>query len=109
MHKEIKSRLNSGNTCYHSFQSLLSSCPLSGNIKIKIYKTMILPVVLCGCETWPVAFREEHRLGLFENRVLRRIFGPKRNEEMGKWRKLQNVKLHNLYSSPNISRRIKSK
>jgi hypothetical protein len=79
IHEEIKGRLNSGNACYHSVQSLLSSCLLSRNIKVKIYKTIILPV-LYGCETWSVTLTEEHRLRVFENRVLRRIFGPKRHD-----------------------------
>jgi hypothetical protein len=78
------------------------------NLKIKIYKTVILPVVLYGCETWSLTLREEHRLTVFENRVLRRIFGPKREEE-GSWRKLHNDELHSLYSSPNIVRVIKSR
>jgi sorting nexin-29 len=73
MHKEIKSRLTSGNGCYHLVQSLLSSCLLSRNLKVKIYKTIILPVVLYGCEIWSLTQREEHRLRVFENRVLRRI------------------------------------
>jgi hypothetical protein len=76
--EEIKRRLNSGNTCYHSVQSLLSSHLLSNNLKIIIYKTIILPVVLYECETWSLTLREEHRLRMFENRVFRRIFGPKR-------------------------------
>jgi hypothetical protein len=80
IHEEIKSRLNSGNACYHSVQSLLSSRLLS---KVKIYKTIILPVVLYGCETWSLMLREEHRLTVFENRVLRRIFGPMRDEVTG--------------------------
>jgi hypothetical protein len=87
----------------------LSSRLLSGNIKVKIYKTIILPVVLYGCEIWSLTFREEHRLRVFENRVLRRIFGPKKDEVMGEWRKLHNEELHNLYSSPNIIRQIKSR
>jgi hypothetical protein len=66
------------------------------NIKIRIYKTTILPVVLYGCETWSLTLREEHRLRVFENRVLRRIFGPKRDEVTGYWRKLHNEELHNL-------------
>jgi hypothetical protein len=81
--EEIKSRLNSENACYHSAQSLLSSRLLPRNVKVKIYKTIILPVVLYGCETWSVTLREEHRLRVFANRVLRRIFGPKRDEVMG--------------------------
>jgi hypothetical protein len=90
MHKEITSRLSLGNACYHSGQSLLSSRLLSWNLKVKIYKTIILPLVLYGCETWSLTLREEHKLRVFENRVLRRIFGPKRDEVMGKWRKLHN-------------------
>jgi hypothetical protein len=82
---------------------------LSSNIKVKIYKTIILPVVLYGCETWPLTLREEHRLRVFENRVLRRIFGPKRDEVTGEWRKLHNEELHILYSSQNIIRHMKSR
>jgi hypothetical protein len=81
--EEIKRRLNSGNACYHSVQNLLSSRLLSKNVRIRIYKTIILPVVLYGCETWSLTLREEHRLRVFENRVLRRIFGPKRDEVTG--------------------------
>jgi hypothetical protein len=72
IHEEIKSRLNSGNACYHSVQRILSSRLLSRNVKVKIYKTIILSVVLYGCETWYFTLREEHRLRVFENRVLRR-------------------------------------
>jgi hypothetical protein len=86
----------------------LSSRLISKNLKIKIYKTVILPVVLYGSETWSLTLREEHRLRVFENRVLRRIFGPKREED-GSWRKLHNDELHSLYSSPNIVRVIKSR
>jgi hypothetical protein len=81
--EEIKRRLNSGNACYHSVQSLLSSRQLSKNLKIRIYKMIILPVVLHGCETSSLTLREEHRLRVFENRVLRRIFGSKRDEVTG--------------------------
>jgi hypothetical protein len=70
---------------------------------------MILPVVLYGCETWSLTLKEEHRLGVFENRVLRRIFGPKRDEVAGKWRKLHNEELHALYSSPSIIIIMKSR
>jgi hypothetical protein len=73
------------------------------------YKTIILPVVLYGCEIWSLTLREEHRLRVFENRVLRRIFGPKRDDVLGNWRKLHNEELHNVYSLPNIIRMIKSK
>jgi len=79
------------------------------NLKIKICRTIILPVVLYGCETWSLTLREEHRLRVFENRLLRRIFGPKRDEVTGEWRKLHNEELNNLYFSPNIVRVIKSR
>jgi hypothetical protein len=105
--EEIKGRLNSGNTCYHSVQNHLSSRLLSKNLKIVIYKTIILPVVLYGCETWSLTLREKHRLRVFENRVLRRIYGPKRNEVTREWRKLHNEELRDLYSSPSIIRIIK--
>jgi hypothetical protein len=78
-------------------------------VKIKIYKTIILPVVLYGYETWYLTLREEHRLRVFENRVLRRIFGPKRDEVTGGWRKLHNDELHGLYSLPSIVRVIKAR
>jgi len=77
---EIKSRVKSVNACYHSVQNLLSSSLLSKNIKIKIYRTIILPVVLHGSETWSLKMREERRLRVFERRVLRRIYGPMRDE-----------------------------
>jgi hypothetical protein len=89
--------------------SLLSSRLLSRNVTVKIYKTIILPVVLYGCETSSLTLREERRMRVFENRVLRRIFGPKRDEETGEWRKLHNEELHIIYSSPNIIRQIKSR
>jgi hypothetical protein len=107
--EEIKRILNSCNACYHSVQNLLPSCLLSKNIKIRIYKTTILHVVLYGCETLSLILREERRLRVFEKRVLRRIFGQKRYEVMGKWRKLHNEELRDLYSSPIISRIIKSR
>jgi hypothetical protein len=68
---------------------------------------MILPVVLYGCDTWSLTLREEHKLRVFENRDLRRIFGPKRDDVIGEWRMLHSEELHNLYSSPNIIRQIK--
>jgi hypothetical protein len=70
---------------------------------------IILRVVLYGCETWSLTLREEHRLSVFENKVFRRIFGPKRDEVTGGWRKLHNEELHNLYSSPSINGMIKSR
>jgi hypothetical protein len=109
MHEEIKSRINSGNACCHSVQSLLSSRLLSRNLKVKIYKTIILPIVLYGCESWSVTLREEHRLRVFEKRVLRGMFGPKGDELTGQLRKLQNGELHNLYTSPDIMRQFKSR
>jgi hypothetical protein len=69
----------------------------------------MLPVVLYGCENWSLTLREEHRLRVFEDRVLRRIFGPKRDDVTGDWRKLHNEELYNLYSSRNIIRMIKSR
>jgi hypothetical protein len=98
VHEETNSRLSSGNSCYHLVQSLRSSRLLSKNVKVKIHRTIILPVVLCGCEAWYLTLREEHRLTVFENRVLRRIFGPKRDEIIGE--KVAQWELHNLYSSP---------
>jgi hypothetical protein len=79
------------------------------NLIIRIYKTIILPVVLYGCETWSLTLREEHKLRVFENRVLRRIFVPKRDEMTGEWRKLHNEELHDFFSSPSIIRIIKSR
>jgi hypothetical protein len=109
IHEEIRSRLNSGNACYHAVQNLLFSRLLSRNVKIKIHKTIILPVVLYGCETLSLALREGHRLRVFENRVLRRIFGPKRDEVTADWRKLHNEELHGLYRSPSIVRVIRAR
>jgi hypothetical protein len=80
---------------------------LSRNVKVKVYKTVIVPVVLCGCETWYVTFREGHRLRVFGNRVLRGIFGPKGDEVTGEWRKLHSGELRNLYSSADIIRQMK--
>jgi hypothetical protein len=89
--------------------NILFLCLLSKNVKTKIFKTIILPVVLYVCETWYLQLREEPRLRVFENRVLRRILGLKRDEVTGGWRKLHNEVLHNLCSSPNIIRMIKSR
>jgi hypothetical protein len=80
-------------------------------LKFKIYKTIIFPVILCGCETWSLTLKEEHRLKVSENRVLRRIFGPKSEEVAGYWRRLHSEKVQNLYAIPTIrvikSRRIR--
>jgi len=81
--EDIKSRLRSGNACYQSVQNLLSSRLLSKNLKIRIYRTIILPVGSYGCETWSLILREERKLRLFENMVLRRIFGPRKDEVTG--------------------------
>jgi hypothetical protein len=106
--EEIKRRLNSGNACYHLVQNPLSSRLLSKNIKIRIYKAIILSLVLYGCETLSLTLTEEHRLSVFEKRLLK-IFWPKRDEMTGGWKKLHNEELHNLYSSPSIIRRTKSR
>ena len=90
-------------------QNFLSSSLLSKKLKIKIYRTVILPVVLCGRETWSLTLREERRLRVSENRVLRIIFGPKRDEVTGEWRKLHNEELYDLFSSPNIVRVVKTR
>jgi hypothetical protein len=82
---------------------------LSKNVGLRIQKTIILSVVLYGCETWSLTLREGQRLREFENRVLRRIFGPRTDELTGEWRKLHNEKLHDLYSSPSIIRIMKSR
>ena len=87
-------------------QNLLSSRLLSKNLKIKIYRTIILPVVLYGCEAWSLTLQEERKLRVFENMVLRRIFGRRRGEVTGEWRRLHNEELNDLYSSPNIVRVI---
>ena len=107
--EEVKSILKSENICCHSVQNLLSSSLLFNNTKIKIYRTIILLIVLYGCETWSPTLREERRLRLFENRVLRRIFETKRDEIKGEWRKQHNEELNDLYTSPNIFWVIKSR
>ena len=107
--EEIKSILKSENACYHSVQNLLSSNLLSRNLKIKIYRTIILPVILYVCETLSLTLREECRLIVFENRVLGRMCGPMRNKVTGEWRKLCNEELNVLYYSLIIVRVIKSR
>jgi hypothetical protein len=107
--EETKGRLNSGNACYHAVQNLLSSHLLSKNIKITTYKTITFPVAPDGCETLSLTLRKEHRLRMFENRVLRRVFGPKRDEVTGGSRKIYNEEIHNLFSLSNTIRMIKSR
>jgi len=109
IHKKIKSRLKSGNTCYHSVQNNLSSSLLSKNGKIKIYRSLILPFVLYGFETWSVTLSEEYRLRVFKNRMLRRIVGPKRDKVTGEQRKLHSQQFYDLYCSPSIIQVIKSR
>jgi hypothetical protein len=109
IHEEIKSRLKSENACYNSVQDLLSSSLLSKNIKIKTYRTLILSVVLYGCETWSLTLREEQRLRVFKNRVLCRMFGPARDDVMGEWRRLHKDEFYDVYSLANIMQMIKSR
>jgi hypothetical protein len=101
--EEIKSRLSRG------MLFMLSSCLLSKNTNIEIYRTITLPVVLYGCETWSLTLIEKRRFRVCEKRVLRRIFGPKRDEVTGECRRLHNEEFNDLYSSPNIFRVIKSR
>jgi hypothetical protein len=109
IHEVFKSRLKSGNACYHLVQNLLSSSLLSKNIKISVCRTRVLPVLLYGCETWSLTLLEQQRLRVVENRVLRRTFGPKTDEVTGEWRRLHNEELNGLYSPSNIIRVIKSR
>jgi hypothetical protein len=97
IHEEFERRLNSGDDCYHSVQDFLFSRMLSKNLKIRMYKSIILPVVLHGCETWFLILKEEYRMRVLPKRVLRRIFGTKRDGVTGGWRKLHNEELHNLF------------
>src|SRR5215813_648463 len=94
---------------YVTTECVYNSSLLSKKLKIKIYRIIILPVVLYGCETWSLTLREERRLRVFENSVLRTVFGPKRDEVTGEWRKLHNEELSDLYSLPNIVRVVKSR
>jgi hypothetical protein len=108
IHKKLRAD-KSGNACYHSVQNLTSFRLLSKNLKINIYKTIILAVVLYRYKNWSLTLRGEHRPKVFEIRMLRRIFGPKRDEVVGGERKLHNEEFQNLYSSANIIRIIKSR
>jgi len=107
--EEITSRMKSGNACYPSVQNPLSFSTLTKNIKIKMYRTITLPVVLYGCETWSFTMGEEHGLRMFKNRVRRKIFGSRWEEVIGEWRRLHIEEVNELYPSPNIIQAIKSK
>jgi hypothetical protein len=108
--KRFKSRQNLGNACYHLVQSFLSSCLLFWKCKsLKYTKPWFCQLFCLFCETWCLTLREEHRLRVFANRVLRRISGLKRDEVTGEWKKFHNEELHNLYSPPNIIRQIRSR
>ena len=102
--EEIKNRSRSGNSCFHSGQNLFIHVA-SKNLKTKMY----FACCFYGCETWSLTLREERKLRVFENMVLRRIFGPRKDEVTGEWRRLHNEELNDLYSSPNILRVIKSR
>ena len=97
------------NICYFSLEKILLSHLLSKKLKVSTYKTIILSVVLYGCETWSLSLREEQKLRLFENKMLRKIFQPKRVKKYRSMEKLDKAELHVLYSSPNIIRNIKSR
>ena len=99
----------SGNDCYHWVQNILSPSLLSNHFKIKIYRTIILPTIVCGCETWSLILMEERRVRVFENKVLSRTFGPKSDKITEEWRKLHNEELSDLCSSLNIFLEIKSR
>ena len=107
LHEEITSILNSVNACYDSVQNLLFCSSVSKNVNIKIYRNIILRVVLYECQTWPFTQTEEHRPRVVVNRVLRKISGHKRNKVAGDWRRLHDDELHDLYSSSNINQVIK--
>jgi len=102
------STLQSGNACCHSVKNLLTSSMLSKIINIKTLRTVILSFILYGYENWSLTLKEEHLLRVFQSKVLRRIFGPKRDKVAGEWRELYNEKLNEMYSSPNTIRVTKS-
>jgi len=104
--EEIKSRLVSGNACFYSVQKLLTSRLISRKLKLKIYRTAILPD---GCESWSTTLADEHKLRVFESKVLRKIYGPKRDEMTGEWRRLHNEEQQGLYDSPDVVKIMKSR
>ena len=106
IHEEIKRRIKMGNVCYYSLEKMSSSL-FSNKFKVNIKQSYT--VVLYGCETWSLTLREEHRLTIFVNKVLRKIFGTKKDEIIGEWSKLHNAEVHALYSSPDIIRNLKSR
>jgi hypothetical protein len=106
---ELKRRTRSGNACYYSVQKLLATRLLSKKAKLIIYRSIILPVALYGCETWTLTREYENWFRVFENKVLRRIHGPKRDDHTGEWRRLHNEELHSLHAAPDILRVIKSR
>jgi hypothetical protein len=109
IHEEIKSRLKSGEVSCRSVQNLVSASLISKNTNIKIYRIIILPVVFMVVKLGLSNTAEERRLEVFENRLLRRIFGPKRDEASGEWRRLHNEERHDHYCTPNVIRVVKSR
>jgi hypothetical protein len=109
IHEEINNGLKSGNICCHSVRHLFSSSVVSKIIKTKRYRIISFPPVLYGCENWSLTLREDHSLRVLVNRVLRKIGRPKGDKLTGEWRRLHNVELYYLFSSPNIIRLIKSR
>ena len=108
--EEIKPRINKRSACYYSLEKILSPRLLSKKLKVNTFKTIIRPIILYTGKTWSLTLREEHRLRVFENKVLRKISEAKRDEMTGEWRKLHNAELRALYSSPNvIIRNLKSR
>lgn len=103
---EIDTRLKKGNNCYYGLGKVLSAKAVSNNLKVQIYMTLILPVVLYGSETWPLRKAEQMRLEVFGRKILRRIFGPCKDDQTGEWRKRHNQELQNLFQRPYIIKEI---
>jgi hypothetical protein len=106
---EIKARLQSGNKCYYGLSNLLKTRTISMNLKIQLYRTLIRPVVMYGCEVWTLRKLDQNRLLIFERKILRRIFGPCIDETTGEWRIRKNEELKQLYQMSDIIRKIKKK